>query len=79
MAKYSRSSDHASLFFMSPMLAQFIKDGKPVSIDFISKDILDIIPSQDKHRAGASLHRKLATNIYKTKDERFYHVHGESS
>ncbi|KAI1776977.1 CoA-transferase family III [Hypoxylon cercidicola] len=70
------NTDHASLFFMSPMITRIIKDGKTVPIDPYSKDIQDSFPSRDLHRSQASLHRALATNIYKTKDNRFYHVHG---
>lgn len=29
-----------------------------------------------EHRSRESLHRTLATGIYKTRDSRFYHVHG---
>jgi len=64
---------------MSPMVAQYIKDGKPVPVDPFSPDILKLFPSQDKHRTRAGFQRMLVTNIYKTKDGRFYHVHGESS
>ncbi|KIK51501.1 hypothetical protein GYMLUDRAFT_252022 [Collybiopsis luxurians FD-317 M1] len=70
------NTDHASLFFMSIVLAQYMKDGKPTLMNPLSEDISKLFPSEDKHRSQASLHRILATNIYKTKDGRFYHVHG---
>lgn len=68
--------DHASLFFMSPVVSQLIKDGKPVPIGPLSEEVARLFPNQDKHRSLANLHRSLATNIYKTKDGRFYHLHG---
>ncbi|KAI5921703.1 CoA-transferase family III [Camillea tinctor] len=75
--KVTINTDHASLFFMSPMLGQFVKgDGTPVHMDPFSPETLSLFPSRDLHRSQASLHRTLATNIYKTKDGRFYHVHG---
>ncbi|KAJ5058821.1 CoA-transferase family III domain-containing protein [Bipolaris maydis] len=70
------NTDHASLFFMSPVVSQLIKDGKPVPIGPLSEEVARLFPNQDKHRSLANLHRSLATNIYKTKDGRFYHLHG---
>ncbi|EPS44104.1 hypothetical protein H072_1929 [Dactylellina haptotyla CBS 200.50] len=70
------NSDHASLFFMSPLLAQIVKDGVPTQMDPASAETLKMFPNEDKHRANVSLHRQRATNIYETKDGRFYHVHG---
>lgn len=34
-------------------------------------------PDWDKHQANGSLYRECATNIYKTKDNRFFHLHGK--
>ena len=76
---FSTDRDHASLFFMSPMITRYLKEGNPVPLDPFSPAIQKLIPSQDKHRTMASLHRSLATNIYRTKDGRFYHVHGKAS
>ncbi|KIK51480.1 hypothetical protein GYMLUDRAFT_50511 [Collybiopsis luxurians FD-317 M1] len=70
------NTDHASLFFMSIVLAQYMKDGKPTLMNPLSENISKLFPNEDKHRSQASLHRILTTNIYKTKDGRFYHVHG---
>jgi crotonobetainyl-CoA:carnitine CoA-transferase CaiB-like acyl-CoA transferase len=61
---------------MSPVIAQYLKDGKPSSIDPSSADMQKLFPNQDRHGAWKSLHRILATNIYKTKDGRYYHLHG---
>ncbi|KAI2781687.1 CoA-transferase family III [Daldinia loculata] len=72
----SINTDHASLFFMSPFVACVVKDGSPVRINPFSKEISEWFPNRDLHRAAGSQHRTLATNIYKTKDGRFYHIHG---
>ncbi|KAI1466673.1 CoA-transferase family III [Daldinia caldariorum] len=72
----SINTDHASLFIMSPLLTRVIKDGIPVQIHPSSEEALQWFPSRDLHRFMASQHRILATNIYKTKDGRFYHIHG---
>lgn len=61
---------------MSVVIAQYLEDGKPVPVDPFSTDILKLFPNQDMHNSQKSLHRSLATNIYKTKDGRFYHLHG---
>ncbi|KAH8426493.1 uncharacterized protein LDX57_004228 [Aspergillus melleus] len=70
------NTNHASLFFMSVAIAQYLKDGKPVPADPFSADLIKLFPNEDKHKSHGSLHRSLTTNIYKTKDDRFYHLHG---
>lgn len=79
MSPVTINTDHASLFFMSPFLTQVVTpDGKTKSLNaFNGKEMIDYgFKNCDLHRAGTSLHRTLATNIYKTKDGRFYHCHG---
>ena len=74
------NTDHASLFIMTPFLTQVVEpNGETKHIDaFKSKVMIEHgFKSWDLHRAAASLHRALATNIYKTKDGRYYHVHGK--
>jgi hypothetical protein len=68
--------DHASLFFMSSLVAQVVQDGKPTPYSPLSPLAAKLFPSQDLHRSQATLYRQLATNIYKTKDNRYYHIHG---
>ena len=63
---------------MSPFITQYIKDGKPAPAHLFLGGMLDSFPNQDKHRNADGLHRVLATNIYKTKDGKFYHTHGEA-
>lgn len=65
--------DHASLFIFSPHLARILSEnGEGPHIDVVDPDTLKPF----EHRSRESLHRILATGIYKTQDNRFYHVHG---
>ncbi|KAH7024757.1 CoA-transferase family III domain-containing protein [Microdochium trichocladiopsis] len=69
-------TDHASLFFMSPIVAQVIgQDGKPTPFSPLDPRNHRIIPNYDKHDS-TSLYRGLTTSIYRTKDGRFFHLHG---
>jgi hypothetical protein len=61
---------------MSVTITQYLKDGKPVPADPFSADILKLFPNRDRHSSQKGLHRSLTTNIYKTKEGRFYHLHG---
>jgi hypothetical protein len=76
--KVTINTDHASLYVMSPMIARMIDDqnGEVKQVPWGSKEMHRIFPNRDLHRASASVHRTLATNIYRTKDGRFYHCHG---
>lgn len=76
-SKVNINTDHASLFIMSPFLTKVVDtDGETKTFSpwgaegggygFPSTDLHDMAP----------LHRMLATNIYRTKDGRYYHVHG---
>lgn len=81
LSEVSINTDHASLFFMSPFLAQAVqKDGSASegSFNVFDPAIAEKIgiKNTDLHRANATPQRALATNIYETKDGRFYHVHG---
>ena len=82
-AKFSEVSidtDHASVFVMTPFMGKLVKtDGEAINFGpFNPKALMEYgYKNQDLHRATASMHRRLATNIYRTKDGRFYHVHGE--
>ena len=65
--------DHASLFIFSPHLARILgENGTASPMSAIDPDTLKPF----EHRSRESLHRTLATGIYKTRDSRFYHVHG---
>ncbi|KAK3071672.1 hypothetical protein LTR53_008212 [Teratosphaeriaceae sp. CCFEE 6253] len=78
MSEVAINTDHASLFFMSPFLAKLIgDDGEAVQMNLFDAASAKKagFPSTDLHNV-AGLHRILATNIYGTKDGRFYHCHG---
>lgn len=80
VSEVSINTDHASLFIMTPFLAKMVKpNGGTINFDLLRPKVLEEygFKNQDLHRAGESWHRRLATNIYKTKDGRFYHLHGE--
>lgn len=62
---------------MSPMVAQFLNDGALAPANPLSTEIQKLFPNEDKHRAQDGYLRSMATNLYKTKDERYYHVHGK--
>ncbi|KAI1418338.1 CoA-transferase family III [Hypoxylon sp. FL1857] len=72
----SINTDHATLFLMSPMLTQIEDRGEVRPFSPFDTLTAELFPNRDKHRANASLQRALITNIYKTKDGRFYHTHG---
>ena len=79
------NTDHAQLFFMSALIWQLDPgDGKEGNLTLSSlstKEGLEryskLIKNCDLHRSTSSLHRVAATNIYKTKDDGFFHVHGK--
>ncbi|TKA33944.1 hypothetical protein B0A54_15124 [Friedmanniomyces endolithicus] len=78
MSKVDINTDHASLYVMSPFLTKAVgKDGKEAKINvFDAGTMKDFgFPSTDLHNC-AGQHRMLATNIYRTRDGRYYHCHG---
>lgn len=78
---HENSRDHAQLFFMSSLLwtidprGQNLQAGSIMSAEGRAK-INHYFPDWDKHGAQATLYRVGATNIYKTKDQRYFHIHG---
>lgn len=77
------NTDHAQLFFMSTLIWNMDPGdgGEPLTLGRLStKEGLEryskFFKNCDKHRSTASLHRVAATNIYKTKDNGYFHVHG---
>ena len=68
--------DHAHLYVMSAMLTTVVIDGVPAKPFATDPAVAKFFPSGDIHRAGGSPHRTCATNIYRTKDDRFFHLHG---
>lgn len=71
------NTDHASLFFMSTLIWSLVEQGqKPMTVPESVKIMHGLIPDYDIHKMGNSLHRGAATNIYKTRDGRYFHLHG---
>ncbi|KAJ6012055.1 hypothetical protein N7522_002410 [Penicillium canescens] len=84
-AKYKQSpvnieidTDHASLFIMSTLLVDVVDEkGKPLEANLsVIERLMSIFPNPGVDLGQGSLHRAALTSIYKTKDSRFYHVHG---
>ncbi|KAL3417210.1 hypothetical protein PVAG01_11210 [Phlyctema vagabunda] len=74
-------TDHASLFIMSTLIWVLDPQGEKLTISSAenpseSQKLARYLPSVDLHRHQATFHRASTTNIYKTKDERFFHLHG---
>jgi hypothetical protein len=71
-------SDHASLFVMSTFFVDVVDEhGAPVGTGPSPMHRLAPLfqlPTRDE--AQTSLWRASVTSIYKTKDNRFYHIHG---
>ncbi|ETN42476.1 uncharacterized protein HMPREF1541_01632 [Cyphellophora europaea CBS 101466] len=75
------NTDHAQLFIMSTLIWTLDPEGKAITLGSLSdpesaKEYGKYFPNRDKHAATSSFHRLAATNIYKTKDGRFFHAHG---
>ncbi|KAL2430822.1 Acetyl-coenzyme A transferase nodX [Exophiala dermatitidis] len=72
------NTDHAQLFFMSTLLWQINPNTEDVIVYGVKgmDKLDDLIPNYDFHQASSSLYRLCATNIYRTKDGRFFHLHG---
>ncbi|KIV89029.1 hypothetical protein PV10_08647 [Exophiala mesophila] len=70
-------TDHAQLFFMSTLVWS-IKNGsgEPITYTTNPGKLDELIPNYDFHKQSSSLYRICATNIYRTKDNRFFHLHG---
>ncbi|KAE8377932.1 CoA-transferase family III domain-containing protein [Aspergillus bertholletiae] len=75
--KVDIDTDHATLFIMSTLLIDVVDEsGKPATPNLSPiQRILSIFPTPGKDLGQDTPHRSAITNIYKTKDERCYHVH----
>ena len=64
---------------MSPKLAQLVEADKTNGLpaETVDPDTLKAFRRPNVPCQEESLHRVLATGIYKTQDCRFYHVHGK--
>lgn len=72
-------SDHAQLFIMSGLVWTIDPDGENLfSLNpAVSQKTLRYFPSNNIHRHQATPYRTACTNIYKTKNGRYFHLHGE--
>ena len=78
--KVTINTDHAQLFLMSFFLTEINPKSpdEPVSateLRELNKSHSKYFPSWDLHHQVSSQYRKSVHNIYKTRDERFYHLH----
>ncbi|KXJ87105.1 CoA-transferase family III domain-containing protein [Microdochium bolleyi] len=74
-------TDHAQLFIMSSLLWTIDPEGENLSARSVlspegRKKIDAIFPSWDKADSQRTLVKQATTNIYKTKDGRYFHLHG---
>ncbi len=70
-------TDHASLFLMSTLLYTIDPTGpSPITASFDQSKLTKYIKNCDLHHMSSSSHRTSATNIYQTKDGKWFHLHG---
>ncbi|KAK3389864.1 CoA-transferase family III domain-containing protein [Podospora didyma] len=75
------NTNHAQLFIMSPLLWALDPEGANLSAGKLMSpegqgDLLKYFPEWDKYQTFSTYYRGAATNVYRTKDEKFFHLHG---
>ncbi|KIX09204.1 uncharacterized protein Z518_00283 [Rhinocladiella mackenziei CBS 650.93] len=74
------NTDHAQLFFMSSIVLEvnpdFTTPISPTPVRDLTEKYAKYFPNCDLHHMASSLYRRAAYNIYKTKDDRWFHIHG---
>lgn len=75
------NTDHAQLFFMSILLWTIDPKGKAISVSSLSTpegkaEFDKCFKDCDLFTRGSSLYQNSATNIYRCKDGRYFHIHG---
>ncbi|KAH7064048.1 alpha-methylacyl-CoA racemase, partial [Paraphoma chrysanthemicola] len=74
------NTDHAQLLFMSSLLLSVQPpenfEVKPTPVRELTTKYADLFPSQGYDATPPSLFRRAATNIYRTSNNRFIHLHG---
>ena len=75
------NTDHTNLLYMSSLLWTIsTADSQLNAMDAMSptnrKTFLRLFPNQTSHNDENSVYQEACTNIYKTKDDRFFHIHG---
>lgn len=77
---FTYDRDHAQLFFMSALFVQVnVKPEDPIDptpVRGLTEKYAWAFPTQDLHSMASSLYRRAATNIYKTRDGQYLHLHG---
>ncbi|KAJ9620673.1 hypothetical protein H2204_012228 [Knufia peltigerae] len=69
--------DHAQLFFMSALVWTIDHADTTIGRGQNMDKLEDVgIPNYDFHRMWSNPYRTCATNIYRTEDDRFFHLHG---
>ncbi|KAF2494190.1 CoA-transferase family III [Lophium mytilinum] len=69
------NTDHAQLFIMSALIWTIDPDGEKIT-RASGPEYDKYIRNRDLHDQALGFHRQSATNIYRTKDGRFFHLHG---
>lgn len=75
------TSNHAQLFFMSILLNTIDPKGEAIDVNSVSTPegkaaYQKYFKNCDLHNASNSVYRTAATNIYRCKDGRYFHLHG---
>lgn len=72
------ASDHAQLFIMSVGMTQILDPSTGALLcgfPFRAPGAAAYFPDCDLHEMAGDWHRRAATNIYRTRDGRYYHIH----
>lgn len=84
MAKYGLEAqeividtDHAQLFILSCLLTSISAEDGVASVRTEGFSTTSIFPSCDIYRNSATVYRICASNIYETKDGRYFHLHSD--
>lgn len=74
------NTDHSQLLFMSSLVLTINPPShfevNPTPIRDLSERYKDMFTLQDPYNFASSFHRRASTNIYRTPDGRFIHIHG---
>lgn len=73
------NTDHAQLFFMSAFIWTIDPDtDRAISLAAPNprRSLDELFPNYDFHNMSSSLYRQCATSIYRTKDGRYFQLHG---
>lgn len=74
------NTDHAQLSYMSSMVLEiepeFTGPINPTPIRGLTEKYSEYFPNGDIHQMASSFYRRASYNIYKCRDQRFFHLHG---